>query len=256
MSPSQSSAKNREAQQGKLTREQKREEKRKKKAAKGPGPFAQMKQVFQMTRKSDPNITWILLLVVLGVMLAFLLLGLLLNNWITFLIIGLPVGVLVAMIVLSRRAERAAFGQIEGQTGAAGAALSTLRRGWIVEEQPVAINPRTQDLVFRAIGKPGVVLVTEGPAQRVNNLVSQERRKLNKVAPNVPVHVIKAGNGEGQTPLKNITKSMKKLDKSLTMQEVHAVNNRLASLAQQRLPVPKGVDPMRARPDRKALRGR
>lgn len=256
MSPSSPSTQKSAAQQGKLTREQKREEKRKKKAAKGPGPFAQMKQVYQMTRKSDPNITWILLLVALGVVLAFLLLGLLLGNWLTFLIIGIPVGVLVAMIVLSRRAERAAFGQIEGQTGAAGAALSTLRRGWIVEEQPVAINPRTQDLVFRAMGKPGVVLVTEGPAQRVGSLVTQERKKLNRVAPHVPVHVIKAGNGEGQTPLKQITKSMKKLEKTLTMQEVHAVSNRLSSLDQQRLPVPKGVDPMKARPDRKALRGR
>jgi hypothetical protein len=240
---------------GKLTREEKREEKRKKKAGKGPGPFAQMKQVYQMTKKSDPNITWILLLVALAVVLVFLVIGLLIGNWITFTIIGIPVGVLVAMIVLSRRAEKAAFGQIEGQTGAAGAALSTLRRGWIVEEQPVAMNPRSQDLVFRALGKPGVVLVTEGPSQRVNSLVSQERKKLNRVAPNVPVHVVKAGNDEGQVPLKKITKSLKKLDKTLTMQEVHAVNNRLASLGQG-LPVPKGVDPMKARPDRRGLRGR
>jgi hypothetical protein len=240
---------------GKLTREEKREEKRKKKAGKGPGPFAQMKQVYQMTKKSDPNITWILLLVALAVVLVFLVIGLLIGNWITFTIIGIPVGVLVAMIVLSRRAEKAAFGQIEGQTGAAGAALSTLRRGWIVEEQPVAMNPRSQDLVFRALGKPGVVLVTEGPSQRVNSLVNQERKKLNRVAPNVPVHVVKAGNDEGQVPLKKITKSLKKLDKTLTMQEVHAVNNRLASLGQG-LPVPKGVDPMKARPDRRGLRGR
>ncbi|WP_238148115.1 DUF4191 domain-containing protein [Rothia halotolerans] len=240
---------------GKLTREEKREEKRKKKAGKGPGPFAQMKQVYQMTKKSDPNITWILLLVALAVVLVFLVIGLLLGNWITFTIIGIPVGVLVAMIVLSRRAEKAAFGQIEGQTGAAGAALSTLRRGWIVEEQPVAMNPRSQDLVFRALGKPGVVLVTEGPSQRVNSLVNQERKKLNRVAPNVPVHVVKAGNDEGQVPLKKIAKSLKKLDKTLTMQEVHAVNNRLASLGQG-LPVPKGVDPMKARPDRRGLRGR
>ncbi|MCP3425548.1 DUF4191 domain-containing protein [Rothia sp. AR01] len=243
------------ARKGKLTREEKREEKRKKKAAKGPGPFGQMKQVYQMTRKSDPNIPWILLLVALAVVLVFLLIGLLVGNWITFTIIGIPVGVLVAMIVLSRRAERAAFGQIEGQTGAAGAALSTLRRGWIVEEQPVNMNPRTQDLVFRALGKPGVVLITEGPAQRVNSLVNQERKKLNRVAPNVPVHVIKAGNEEGQVPLKKITKSMKKLDKTLTMQEVHAVNNRLASLGKS-LPVPKGVDPLKARPDRRGMRGR
>ena len=37
----------------------KREEKKKKKE-RTPGTFAQMKQVYQMTKKSDPNIGWIL----------------------------------------------------------------------------------------------------------------------------------------------------------------------------------------------------
>lgn len=242
------------AKNGKLTREEKRAEKRKKKGDK-PGYFAQMKQIFTMTKKSDPNIPWILLTVALVTLLIFLLIGVLLHNWITWLIIGIPVAVLACVIILSRRAEKAAFGQIEGQPGAAGAALSTLRRGWIVEEQPVAVSPRTQDLAFRALGRPGVVLVTEGPSSRVNSLVAQEKKKLNRVAPNVPVHVIKSGNGEDQVPLKKITKVMKKYPKNLTQQEVHAVSNRLASL-NKGMPMPKGVDPMKARPDRKGLRGR
>ena len=82
------------AKNGKLTREEKREEKRKKKGSK-PGYFAQMKQVFTMTRKSDPNITWILLLAGLVTLLVFLLVGVLFHNWITWLIIGVPVAVLV-----------------------------------------------------------------------------------------------------------------------------------------------------------------
>ena len=43
----------------------KREEKKKKKE-RTPGTFAQMKQVYQMTKKSDPNIGWILTLSALG----------------------------------------------------------------------------------------------------------------------------------------------------------------------------------------------
>ena len=43
----------------------KREEKKKKKE-RTPGTFAQMKQVYQMTKKSDPNIGWILSLSALG----------------------------------------------------------------------------------------------------------------------------------------------------------------------------------------------
>ncbi|MDO4917876.1 MAG: DUF4191 family protein, partial [Rothia sp. (in: high G+C Gram-positive bacteria)] len=117
--------------------------------------FAQMKQVFEMTRKSDPNILWVMLMWALLVMLVFIIIGVLTGNWITWTLIGIPFAVMIAILILSRRAERAAFSQIDGQPGASGAALSSLRRGWIVQEQPVAVNPRTQDLVFRALGRPG-----------------------------------------------------------------------------------------------------
>ncbi|GGH56612.1 DUF4191 domain-containing protein [Rothia aerolata] len=235
---------------------QQRAEKEKRKKAKGPGTFAQMKQVFEMTKKSDPNIVWYMLLGALVTMLVFILIGVLTGNWITWTIIGIPFAVLVAILILSRRAERAAFGQIEGQPGAAGAAMSSLRRGWIVEQQPVQMNARSQAMVFRALGRPGVVLVTEGPRNSVGALISQEKKRLKRVVPSVPVHVINSGNDEGQTPLKQITKEMNKLPKSLTQQEVHQVNNRISTLGNNMLGVPKGIDPTRMRPDRKAMRGR
>ncbi|WP_026529565.1 DUF4191 domain-containing protein [Haematomicrobium sanguinis] len=224
---------------------------------KEPGRLKQMGQVFQMTRKYDSTLIWWMLLAFLGTILVGLVIGFLLGGltWITMLLIAIPLGLLLAMIVLSRKAERAAFANIEGKPGAAGAALGTLRRGWIVEEQPVAVSPRTQDVVFRAIGRPGIVLVTEGPRGRVRPLVNAETKKVNRVAPNVPVHVIETGRGEGQTELRNVTRDMKKLPKTLTKAEVHVVNKRLASLAGG-MGIPKGVDPFKARPDRKAMRGR
>ena len=139
---------------------------RKPKAAKvkKPSRLKQIGEVFQMTRQHDPMVPWLMLLAFLGVVAVSFVIGFLLDNWITGLIIGIPLGVLAATLILSRRAERAAFARIENQPGASGAALGTLKRGWIVEEQPVAVNPRTQDAVFRAIGRPGVVLVSEGPS--------------------------------------------------------------------------------------------
>src|SRR6476661_8678917 len=187
---------------------------------KKPSRLKQIKDVFQMTRRHDPMVTWLILLAFLGTVAVALLVGFLLENWITGLIIGIVLGVLAATLVLSRRAERAAFAQIENQPGASGAALGTLKRGWIVEEQPVAVNPRTQDAVFRAIGRPGVVLVSEGPSHRVKPLLDGERKRLSRILPNVTIHVIESGRGEGQVP------------------------------------IPKGIDPYKARPDRKAARGR
>lgn len=230
--------------------------KARKKANKKPGVFKQLGQVFTMTKAYDPSIVWWMLLGFLAPVVIGLVIGLLLNNWITWLILGIAIGLLVAVILLNRRGERAAFAQIEDRPGAAGAALGTLRRGWIVEEEPVAITPRSQDVVFRAIGRPGVVLVTEGPIGRVRKLVQKQRQFVNRVAPNVPVHVIHVGKGEGQTELHQVVKTMKGYDKALTKHEVQAVNQRLSSITGQGLPIPKGIDPYRMRPDRKALRGR
>jgi F0F1-type ATP synthase assembly protein I len=230
---------------------------RKPKAAKvkKPSRLKQINEVFQMTRRQDPMVVWLMLLSFLGVVAVSFLVGFLLENWITGLIIGIPLGLLAATLILSRRAERAAFAQIENQPGASGAALGTLKRGWITEDQPVAVNPRTQDAVFRAIGRPGVVLVSEGPSHRVRPLVDAERKRLARILPNVTVHVIESGRGEGQVPLSQIAKKMNKLNKELTKIEVSAVSKRISSLG-NRLPIPKGIDPYKARPDRKAARGR
>jgi len=230
---------------------------RKPKAAKvkKPSRLKQMREVFQMTRRHDPMVPWLMLLAFLGVVAVSFAVGFLLENWITGLIIGIPLGLLAATLILSRRAERAAFAQIENQPGASGAALGTLKRGWITEDQPVAVNPRTQDAVFRAIGRPGVVLVSEGPSSRVKPLVDAERKRLARILPNVTIHVLESGRGEGQVPLSQLAKKMNKLDKELSKVEVSAVSKRISSLG-SRLPIPKGIDPYKARPDRKAARGR
>lgn len=224
------------------------------KANKEPGRLKQLGQVFQMTRKNDPMVVWLMILAALGVLVVGLIIGLLINNWITAVLISIPLALLAATMILSRRAERAAFTQLEGRPGAAGAAMSVLRRGWILKDEPVAVNPRTRDLVFLGIGRAGVVLVTEGPNARVRPLVDAERRRMGRVLPNVPIHVINAGNEEGQTPLAEVGKKMKKLPKSITKLEISAVDKRLSTLGSAKLPIPKGIDPNRARPNRKQMR--
>lgn len=218
---------------------------------KEPGRLKQMGQVFQMTRRNDPMVVWWMLLAFLGVIAVGLIIGILIQNWITLLIIAIPLGLLAALFILSRRAEKAAFAQLIGRPGAAGAAMSVLRRGWILKDEPVAFN-RHQDLVFLAVGRPGVVLVTEGPTNRVRDLVTSERKRISRVLPNVPIHVINAGQSEDQTDLVDVSKKMKKLPKSITKLEISAVDKRLTTLTANRLPIPKGIDPNRARPNRRA----
>lgn len=225
-------------------------------AEKKPGRIKQMWQVFTVTRQMDPAVVWWMLLafvVTVGLFAAF---GLLWTNPIYTAILGIPLGVLVALVVMARRAEKAAFASIAGQTGGTLAALQNIRRGWNVEQEPASVDPRTQDLVFRAVGRPGIVLVTEGPLPRASRLADAERKRLTKLMPGVPVTVLHAGDGEGQVPLRKLGRTMARMRAVITKDEVSEVSKRLRALGAMRLPIPKGVDPMRARPDRKAVKGR
>ena len=220
------------------------------------GRFAQIRAVFGMVWRLDRAGIWLMLLALVACLAGGILIGVLIGYPIYVGFLGLMVGVLAAVIILGRRAEGAAYKQIGGQAGATGYALKSLRRGWNVEEQPVAIDPRSQDLVFRAVGRPGVVLVTEGPVPRVNRLVETERKRMNRVLPDVPVIIINAGDDEGQVPMRKLSRTIMRKRPVLSKAEVSTVAKRLHALGVARLPIPKGVDPTRARPDRKAGRGR
>jgi len=101
-----------------------------------------------------------------------------------------------------------------------------------------------------------VVLVSEGPAARVGKLLESEKRRVARVLPNVPIHLIQYGNEEGQVPINRLVRTVQKLKGKLTAAETAEIAKRLKALGAIRLPVPKGIDPMRARPDRRGMRGR
>ncbi len=224
--------------------------------AKAPGRIKQLLDVFSVTRRSDPSLPWWMLLafavpVVLGVVVALLIAGGNVFTIIVWVLLGVVTGVLAALIVMNRIAERAAYRRIEGQQGAVGAVLrATLRRGWRGSEVPVAVNPRTRDAVYRAVGRPGVVLIAEGPKGRTQRLLDEERRKVARVAPNVPISLLRVGQEEGSIRLGQINRSLGRLKGTLTRAEVVAVSNRLDSLGSG-VPLPKGVDPTKLRPVRR-----
>jgi hypothetical protein len=227
------------------------------KPAKEPGRLKQMYQVFQMTRRYDSNAIWWFLLAFLAPILVGILAGFLISGlnsvfgFVLWIIAGVLGGVLLFLIVLGRLAERAAYSQIEGQPGAVGAVLkSSLRRGWTASEMPVAVSPKTQDAVYRAVGNGGVVLIGEGPKSRTQKMLDEERRRVTRILPNVSVHFLHVGPDDDAVPLHKLASRMARFKRSLNKSEIYAVSNRLASLGKNQLPIPKGVDPMRARAPR------
>ncbi|NQX10146.1 DUF4191 domain-containing protein [Microbacteriaceae bacterium VKM Ac-2855] len=225
------------------------------KAPKEPGRLKQMWQVFQMTRRYDSNAVWFIALAFVVPILVGLVLALLLSGGNGFgialwIIVGVMGGIVAGLAVLSRRAERAAYGQIEGQPGAVGAVLrSGLRGTWTGGEMPIAVNGKTQDAVYRAVGRGGVVLIAEGPATRTKRMLDDERKKVTRILPNVPITFVNVGTDAEMVPLYKLPRTLSKTKNVLTKAEVIAVQNRLSSLNTS-LPIPKGVDPFKVRPQR------
>ncbi len=226
------------------------------KPAKEPGRLKQMFQVFQMTRRQDSTAIWWMALAFAAPILLGVVAGLVLSAgaplgfglWIVAGVLG---GVLLFLIVLGRKAEKAAYAQIEGQPGAVGAVLkSSLRRGWTASEMPVAVSPRTQDAVYRAVGNGGVVLIGEGPQSRTQKMLDEERRRVARILPNVAVNFLQVGPDEGSVPLHKLAGRMARFKRTLNKSEVYAVSNRLSSLGKNQLPIPKGIDPLKARAPR------
>jgi hypothetical protein len=215
------------------------------------GRLRQIRETYRMAKKVDPRIGLISLGSGLLVFLVFFALG-----WFVILdpiimgFLGLATGLLVAAFIFGRRAERAAYAQVEGQPGAAAAVLNALRRGWIVT--PAIAVTRNQDIVHRAVSRCGIVLVGEGVPSRLANLLANEKRRHARVAPDAPVYDVIVGDAEGQVPLRGLNKHLMKLPRSLRPAEVTDINYRLKALQISPVPIPKGPIPMTTKVPRSA----
>jgi len=228
------------------------------------GRIQQFRQTYQMAKQSDPRLgLWLLgsffLVGALGfVVFHFLLPGSGVLGWVMAVIGGLLFGSLAALIIFGRRAQRAAYTQMEGNRGAAGAALRMLRRGWKTYEEPVAVT-KQMDVVYRVVGPPGIVLVGEGNSpSRLRQLMVSERRKHERVATETPIHEVVCGNGDGEVPLPKLVRHIQKLGREVKPAEMTDILNRLKALDAQRsaIPMPKGPVPTSMKGMRGNMRGR
>lgn len=223
--------------------------------AKKTGRLKQIGQSYTLTKKSDPKIGLILLgIFLVAGAIAFGAMFVVLGSPVFSALFGVLVGLLVAMIIFGRRAQRAALSQIEGKPGAAAAALGMLKRGWKLEPA-VAFN-KQQDVVHRLVGPPGIVLVGEGNPTRVKGLLLSERRKHERVASETPIHEVYAG-GDG-VPLAKLPRRITKLGRQLKPAEMTDVLQRLKALDANRsnVPLPKGPMPTNLKGARQNMRGR
>ncbi len=225
---------------------------------KRPGFFRQIGSLITFTKDAYPWAPWVLIAIVvvgtgLGVVVGFLIPPAAIWSIILWAVTGLLFGILAAMITLTRVSTRAMYKKIDGVPGAAGHVLSTaLGRNWVASDMPVGVNPKTQDAVYRVIGRGGVVIVAEGARGRLTRLINDERVKVQRVASGVPVHVIHVGHDEGDVPISKLASTIKAFPKKINRTTMAAVVKRVDSVSQSvtSLPIPKGIDPTKVRAPR------
>ena len=221
----------------------------------------QIVATYRMAKQSDPRLgLWVLGAFVVGAAVGFSLFWFFPGSGPIQLALsvagGLLMGLLAAVVLFGRRAQRSAYRQMEGRPGAAGQALGTLRRGWTTA--PMIAFTKQQDVVHRVVGPPGIVLVGEGNPNRLRGLLTNERRKHERVASEVPIHEVVCGNGEGEVPLPRLVKHVTKLGRGVKPAEQTDVLNRLKALDASRsnIPMPKGPVPTSMKGLRGQMRGK
>jgi hypothetical protein len=208
---------------------------------KRPGIFSTIKQLITFTKDPFPWVVWVLPLILFvgagaGVIFAFATQ----QRW------------WFAMLFMNRLATKAMYIKLDGMQGAGGHVVSNmLGRNWRGEEMPVGINPKTQDVVYRAVGRGGVVLIGEGSRSKLEKLMKKERTIARRIThDSVPVTEFYIGKGEGEVAIDQLAKQIKKLPKTVDRNGMAQLVARTESISRggaAALPIPKGIDPMRAR---------
>lgn len=218
--------------------------------AKSKGRIGELIDVLVLVVKRVP-LAWLWLAlaflapIAVGIVLAVLSVGNPIGA-VLWVVIGLLSGLLVFLVVLGQITQQLMYKNLDGQIGAVSSVVKNqLRRSWRGSEIPVRMN-KSSDTVYRLVGRPGVVIISEGQRSRVAPLVEDARKEVSRIVPAVPVHVIHVGT-DG-LKLKDMFKKMYKLPKAIRRAEVLVVSNRLNSIAKTPMSqMPKGIDPTKLR---------
>ena len=208
------------------------------------GRLKQIRMVASLVNQQNRKALPIIAGSAVGIIVVFVLIGLLTGTAGFLIPLGVLLGLVAAMVLFGRFAQRAQYSAIEGQPGAAAAILQSMRGNWTVT--PAVTANKNMDVVHRAVGRPGVVLVGEGAPSRLTGLMAAEKKKTARVAHDVPIFEFQVGNGEGQIPVSQLQRKVMRLPRNLRPAAVSDLNYRLKAL-QPSLQMPKGPLPKGAR---------
>ena len=142
------------------------------------GRLKQMRMVAGLVNQQNRKALPITFGSALGILLVLTLVAVFTGQW-YLIAFGVLLGAMAGVILFGRFAQAAQYSAIAGQPGAAAAVLQSMRGNWTVT--PAVNANRNMDVVHRAVGRAGVVLVGEGMPSRVAGLLANEKRKIFKL---------------------------------------------------------------------------
>jgi Domain of unknown function (DUF4191) len=207
--------------------------------------YKQLWQAFQQQRREDKLLLPLMIgSIVVAAAVAFGI-GLFFGMQWVVLPLGIAIGLLAAVSIFGRRVQNNVYAKADGQPGAAGWALDNMRGAWRVS-QGIAGTTHL-DAVHRVIGRPGVILVAEGAPHRVKTLLAQEKKRTSRVVGSTPIYDFVVGNDEGQTPLRDLQKTLTKLPRNISTDQMDDLERRLTALGTRAAALPKGPLPAGAK---------
>lgn len=256
-----------------------------KQSMKKQGMVSQIIRIYKYTHADDKQLPlWLAVAFVAPIVVAVVI-GLLLRwsivSWIMIIVTAAMLGLLLFTVVLTKRADKVGYAKLEGRPGAAAGIVSAINKGGFkFPQQPVWVDPRTKDAIWRGTGFNGIFLIGEGNYERVMHAMDRQEHAIKSVTAgsNIPVYRISVGNGANQVKLKELRGKVlraKTLQPSnhkfalfnkihpnrrffLTKTELAILNERLRTLqSKSGFGIPKGIDPTHPqRISRRAMRGK
>ncbi|MCI1833034.1 MAG: DUF4191 domain-containing protein [Bifidobacterium sp.] len=255
------------------------------KANKKPNIIKQIVQIYRYTHEEDKSLPWLLVGVFALPIIVAVALGIVFHwSWITwiFLVVSaVMIGVLLFTLLLTHRADRVGYAKIEGRPGASVSVLSNINKaGFTFPEQPVWVDAKTKDAIWRGTGYNGIYLLGEGDYDRVERAMLHQEQRIKGVTAgsSIPVYRISVGKGSHQVRLRDLRKTVMRCKHYepthhsssliarihprqrfiLTKAELNILNERLKTLQRKSgYGIPQGIDPNRPqRISRRAMRGR
>jgi len=228
------------------------------KKEKAPGLFAQFREGVNFLKAENPRAVPVSIAIGIGIFIALSILGFIMSGGFIigialWIVLGLATAYLSTLLMITRATNKAVFKKYQNEPGRLSLVVGSLtRRTFKGTNQPVAINPRTKDMIFRVVGPAGVILMGEGAPTSTKAMLEDERRKVQRMANGVTVTTFYCSESDGGVPLLKMDKAVRALKRTMNKQEIFAVQNRLAAMdVRSGLPIPKGIDPMKMRPSKK-----